>query len=508
MATMRSGRSATFALVIATSLTATSASPAAAGVARLRDNILNPRARGAITFANTANVASFQQDGILTHKGWQYVTWYRGDRRAVISRRRLPAGRWASVALAYTLHSDDSHNAPSMVVTPTDGRIHIAFPTHADAIRYMRSEPGVADRPGRVQWSSKRLEPTRSKLPGAPEAPPTFTYPQFERVGDDTLLTWRQGGSQNGHQVLLRYDENRAGTWSYEGRFTTGAGMWSSAYGTSTSRYGYPHGFTHNRRTGNLEMTFSWREQTSAWCSPNGLGNHDLGYVASPDGGRTWRNSDGQTIGRTGTSDQISISDPHVVVPISINRGLMNSETQAVDGDGRLHVVTSMISDADLLLTLLGCHTATYGQRARYARPYHHWRGADGTWHTAELPYYSGGSGRAKLVFASDETAYVVLPDARIVAATARNHWADWRTVFAARDVTNVGELIVDRQRVRREGILTVVYQEPGYPAGAPSAFRVADFELGSREGHRLKSTAAEAAPEPHARGVISRSAP
>ena len=77
---------------------------------------------------------------------------------------------------------------------------------------------------------------------------------------------------------------------------------------------------------------------TSAWCSPTGLGNHDLGYARSPDGGITWLNNDGVKIGETGTSDLISIDDPHVVVPIAINRGLINQETQAFDGEGRLHV--------------------------------------------------------------------------------------------------------------------------------------------------------------------------
>ena len=327
----------------------------------------------------------------------------------------------------------------------------------------------------------------------------TLSYPQFELVHGRMLLTYREGITNDGRQVLLRYDDNAAGTWTYLGRYTSGAGTWVGPYGESTSRYSYLHGFTANPVTGNLEISFSWRER-SGWCSPTGLGNHDLGYATSPDGGRTWLNNDGLRIGELSkdpAADLISVSDPHVVVPISINRGLINQEAQAIDSAGRVHVMTSQFNDADLAL-LGGCHTSTYSQRAQYARPYHHWRDARGTWHSFELPTYSGSSGRTKLLFDRHDTAYVVLPDARIIAATAASGWRRWRIVFGAADVSNVSELIIDRQRIRKDGVLSVAYQEPSTTADAPSAFRVADFRLGTREPDRAKRTVPEAAPAPY----------
>ena len=476
----RGGRPRLGAALLA-AVVVTSIAPAVAGATpppdatRIGDEILDPAARGNVTYENTANVASYQQDGLLTYRGHQYVAWYRADRRAVISRRALPNGRWKSIELDYHLYSDDSHNTIAMAVTRSDGRIHLAFPTHANALRYTRSLPGVAD--GERRWSSRSFERTRGVLPGAPEAPPSFTYPQFETADGRMLLTYRDGGSNNGRQVLLRYDDNAAATWTFLGRFTDSQGTYTSPFGTSTSRYGYLHGFSTNPETGDIEIAFSWREQSSAWCNPSGLGNHDVGYARSPDGGMTWLNNDGAEIGATGTSDLIAIDDPHVVVPVAINRGLINQETQAFDGDGRLHVMTSSFNDADLA-KLGGCHTETYSQRAQYARPYHHWRDRRGDWHTMELPYYSGTSGRTKLLFDRHDTAYLVLPDARIAAATARRGWRDWRIVFAARDVDNVSELIYDRQRLERYGILSVAYQEPSATTNAPSAFRVADFRL------------------------------
>jgi hypothetical protein len=467
---------------------------------RLADRILDPAARGVVTFENTANVASYQQDGIFTYKGWQYTGWYRADRTAVIARRKLPHGRWRSIELDYDLFADDSHNTVAMAVTPSDGRIHLAYPTHRDAIRYARSIPGIADDPKHADWSSRSFERTRVSLPGAPEAPVSFTYPQFELVGGRMLLTYRDGSTDNGRQALLRYDDNADGTWSFLGRFTDSTGSHTSPFGTSTSRYGYLHGFNANPVTGDLEISFSWRERTSAWCSPTGLGNHDLGYARSPDGGTTWLNNDGQRIAETGLAadnDRISVSDPHVVVPIPINVGLINQETQAFDRNGRLHVMTSRFNDEDLA-KLGGCHTDTYGQRAQFARPYHHWRSADGTWHTLQLPYYSGSSGRTKLLFDRHDNAFVVLPDARIVAATAERGWSDWRLVFAAADVDNVSELIYDRARLERDGVLSVAYQETSATTDAPSAFRVADFRLDTGRMDQAKETEPEDAPAPY----------
>src|SRR5215216_6067138 len=159
------------AMAVCAALGALAAAPATAAAqvepaaSRLGDRIVDPAARGVVTYENTANVASYQQDGLLTYKGWQYTGWYRADRTAVISRRKLPEGRWQSIELDYKLFADDSHNTVAMAITPSDGRIHLAYPTHNNAIRYTRSVPGVADHPATADWSSKSFERVRGSLP-------------------------------------------------------------------------------------------------------------------------------------------------------------------------------------------------------------------------------------------------------------------------------------------------------------------------------------------------------
>jgi hypothetical protein len=494
--------------------------------ARIGDSVLDSAAL--LTFARGTEtyVGSFQQDGLLTYRGWEYAAWYHADRRAVISRRKLPHGAWQSTELDYHLYSDDAHNLISMTVTPSDGRIQIAFATHTYAIRYTRSVPDVANSPDRTAWSSKAFERTRSYFPGAPDAPLTFTYPQFETVRGRTLLTYRDGSTHDGRQALFRYDENAAGTWTFLGRFTDSRGVWRSRYGTSTSRYSYIHGFTANPVNGRVEIAFTWREQPRAWCAPQGIGNHDLGYVYSPDGGATWLNNDGVPIGRTGrrkTTDLVSIDDPHVVVRQPIDRGLINQEAQTLDSRGRLHVMTSRVPEGSAAL-LGGCVSDFYRQRAAYAQPYHSWRDVDGKWRTSLLPTRLNSAGRVKLAFDSHDAAYVVLPDARIMAATAASGWTNWRlvfgaeqvdllsglltanrpSVFSATDLNPISEVIVDRQRLARDGVLTIAYQESPSGPDARSAFRVADFRLSTDRPDRPRSKTPEAPPRPYRGSAIS----
>jgi hypothetical protein len=449
------------------------------GVSRLDDHVLDPAARGVITFGNTANVASYQQEAILSYHGWQYTAWYHANRRAVIARRKLPTGRWQRTKLGIVLQADDSHNTIALAVTPSDGRLHAAFPTHDGPIRYTRTRAGVADRPSDVEWTSSRLfEHVHTSWPGAPDAPTSLTYPRFELVRDRMLLTYRKGRSADGEQVLLRYDDSRAGTWTHLGSYTSRRGRYASPYGTSTHRSAYLHGFTADPRSGDLAITWTWREDPRIWCTRAGIGNHDIGYAVSHDSGTTWNNNAGRVIGRTGTNDSIGIDDPHVVLPIPIGHGLINQEAQAFDHRGRLHVMSSRVP-ASVVAQRGGCVRDFYPERRRFARPYHAWRDNAGTWHETRLPARLDSSGRSKLVFDRDDTGYAILPDARIMAATAASRWTDWQTVFAAPGTHNVSELTIDRSRIALDGVLTIGYQEPPTTPGAPSAYRIPDFRLG-----------------------------
>jgi hypothetical protein len=468
---------------------------------RVSDEILDVQAHARVTYEGSVNIASFQQDGLLTFGEYQYTAWYRADGRAVVGRRALPSGDWSSIELGGFLAYNDSHNTISMAVSPSDGRLHLALGTHGGAQLYIRSAPGLAN--GDLPWSSLSFEPLRQTIPFSNGGSSHWTYPQFELADGQLLLTYREGSSNNGRQALARYNDDEDGTWTYLGLFTDSSGTYTSPFGSSESRYSYLHGFGTDPATGDLVVTFTWREQTSAWCAAGGLGNHDLGYARSPDGGMTWLNNDGAVIGRTGTADRISVTDPHVVVDIPINQGMINQEAQTFDSLGRVHVMTSQFNDEDLA-KLGGCHTSTYSQRKQYAKPFHHWRDASGTWHSMELPFYNNSAGRTKLLFDRSDTAYLVLPDGRIATATARSEWTDWKIVFDDPEVKPLAETIVDRKRLRSEGVLSVAYLQAGN--GVASDFRVADFRTkpGRPIPSAARSTEAEQEPVPYEGSAVN----
>lgn len=463
------------ALVVPATAQAAATPPPRPAVQRLGESVLDPGARGHVTYAATANVASYQQDALVTHGGHQYAAWYAADRTLVVARRVLPDGRWQALRLDAVLWADDSHNNVTLAVSPRDGRLHVALATHSSHVRYLRSLPGLTT--GAAPWRSTSFEAVRGHLPGAVAKVRGWTYPTFELAGHDLLLTWREGNSVSGWQALARYDDR--GGWRHLGRFTGPAGSWQGPGGVSSSRNAYLHGFTHNPRTGDLEITWTWREHPSAQdprCAATPT-NRDLGYARSPDGGLTWLDQAGAVVARTGTGDVITTDDAAEVVAIDVRRGMINQESQAFDSTGRLHVLTSQLDD-DALTRVGGCLAGDYyEQRAAHATPVHHWRDADG-WHSVTLPFALGTGGRSQLLLGADDTAYVVLPDGRIAAASPVDGWSTWHLVFDSDDVDSLSEHSLDRRRLAVDGVLSVLRQATGTPRHAPSELVVADFAL------------------------------
>ena len=459
---------------------------------RLGDQILDPTATARSNFSGSTNVATFSQDSILTYRGWQYVSWYQEDGRAAVARRELPTGGWQSLELDFTLLENDSHNTISMGVSPSDGVLHIFYGQHVSPHRYTRTGAGALDDPASVTWSAALFSPTVSGVPGVTGTDPRMTYPTLETAGETLLLTWREGGDQGGVQVLASYD-GTDGTWDYHGAYSSGAGRFTHADGrVSPARNGYLHTFEYNPATDRLEIVWTYREQQvpGAVCL-----SRDLLYASSPDRGMTWFNSAGEQIGSTGV-DPVTTDDAAVVVDIPGDVHLVNQETATADNAGRMHVITSRVPD-DVRTELGPCPSP----RSALVEPFHHWRDASGVWHTMQIPLAQEyGVGRSNIEFDSDDSAYVVLPNAAIIAATAASGWTDWSIVFDAADLTINKETLVDRQRIGQDGVLTVGYQEASEDQTStmqsPAAFRVADFALEPGED-RGKDVEPQPAPIP-----------
>ena len=464
-------------LVVATCLAAAPAAgaglhsgqPAAPSVSLLRDTQLDPAALYFVSYDGLVNNGSYQQDAILTHAGHQYTAWYTADRGAVLARRRLPDGPWEKAALPHKLTVNDSHNVISLGISPTDGRLHVAMDTHDTPVFYVKSVAGLVSAPASHVWSPARFGAVQRTLDGVDLG--GISYPRFVVTPERRLqFSYRTGRSGNGTMELAEYDGT---TWRKLGRWSSATGSWTAPNGvTSTTRNLYLHGLTYGPG-GRLHAAFTWREGNSGvLCNPGGLTNHDTGYVYSDDRGRTWRTSSGQLAGTTGT-DPVAVSPGLVVDPLDPNHGLMNQESQAVDSTGTPHVVISYVPGR-----FTQCVTSYAADRTRWGRVFHVRRDANGSWTKREVPVPPNATGRTQLVFDRDDNAYLVMPFGRIVSASAASGWTDWTLVFDRPGMNVFGEVTVDRARVAREGVLSVLYQQRS--AGTtPSPIRVADFRLG-----------------------------
>lgn len=90
------------------------------------------------------NCYAFQQDAIVSFRGWQYCCFYasfpsESDKDAQeplyvhLARRQLPQGEWEVIAFQdYPQTTDDGHNTVQMGICPGNGTIHLAYDHHCD----------------------------------------------------------------------------------------------------------------------------------------------------------------------------------------------------------------------------------------------------------------------------------------------------------------------------------------------------------------------------------------
>jgi len=431
-------------------------------------------------FGRAINGLAFQQDALATHKGYQYLGYYDGQRRVCVARRRLTQPEWQVVRFEdYHFTSNDAHNTISLGVCPADGTLHLAFDHHGHPLHYRVSRKGVADDPQDIEWTTDLFGPITSELEeGKPIA---LTYPRFWQTPDGGLqFCYRRGGSGNGDRMLVDYD-TASGTWGHTRQIDSRAGTFRDAAGSSNSRCSYPNGYDYGPH-GKLHVTWVWRESSQG-------ANHDLIYCYSEDRGRSWRNNRGQPLPKPPGVDSPDVK----VVDVGRAYGLMNTHGQAVDSQGRIHAVVWHCTDRSL--EAAGGKPGEHRWGPPAARRYHHyWRDADAVWHHRELPQVAGS--RPKLFMDEQGNAYLVYGDAwsrgiferrgnlTIAAATAKSKWSDWKIIHTE-EGPFVNEMLGDVYRWKSQGVLSVMVQESPERPHAPSALRVFDFSLKHGRGSK-----------------------
>lgn len=412
------------------------------------------------------NGVSFQQDAVVTHQEWQYVTYYNTALHVCIARRHLPDGPWQKVELTdYAFAGgNDSHNVISMGICPNDGTIHLSFDHHISTLHYRVSQTGVATDPNGITWGPGLFGPVRNYLE-ADKPVSGVTYPRFwQTPGGSLQMFYRYGGSGGGDSMLADYDA-AAGIWKNTRMVVSRTGYYSDVCGSSTSRNAYLN-YPGYGPDGLLHWTWVWRESA-------GGTNHDICYAYSADGGYTWYNNAGpmqrMRIGTGGDPKQtlldlewsqtgpkvlalpITVSSEDIIaVPMTREYSLMNQQSQAVDPQGRPHTVMYYETDK------AGCDVWA-------GSDYHHyWRDHDGTWHHRMLPSARGA--RPKLFIRENGDAFLMFlrsGSVVIAAATAQSGWTDWQQI--ASDSLHgpyAGEGAGDLYRFREgDGILSIMAQ-------------------------------------------------
>ncbi|KAK1579342.1 uncharacterized protein LY79DRAFT_522881 [Colletotrichum navitas] len=303
------------------------------------------------------NANSFQQDALTTFNGWQYACFYThkdaSGRVLFVSLARRSVsqtlGSWETLTFDdYEQTADDGHNTISIGICAGDGSIHVSFDHHCDPLHYRMSIQGVAANPEEHEWKPSLFSPTHNQLPGYTRTGQLgveklfleTTYPRFIRIEDDLFLTYRIGIAGAGSDHLFKYS-SRPQSYSYIGQFLTG--VQNNPYINGIS---YSNGRIHVSGT---YRGFVWYEGVddpearlhTVQAGPNGPeNNHNLFYVCSDDGGKTFNNTKGERLANLELGETVlPDGDGLIVFDIPTNSGILNQEAQAADDSGGFHVL-------------------------------------------------------------------------------------------------------------------------------------------------------------------------
>lgn len=489
--------------LVATLIMIQTAPAQAADIELLRNTVVDVRGTTMApdaTYGQAINGLSFQGQALTSFKGYQYTIYYvtpaatAPQAHVAVARRKLPDGAWQVIDLTDSVFKNgvrkgtkepfDAHNTASIGICPNDGTIHIAYDHHVNPLRYRRTAPRVATHPEAAKWDASIFAPERSDLiEGQPIN--SVSYPDFQRTpAGDLQLFMRRGGSGRGSWWVWTYDAiTNAWTngWAYDDGFV---GTYTGFTPPSHRRCAYPNGYTYGP-DGKLHVTFVWRE--GGGSGANGV-NHDICYAWSEDNGRSWKNNAGQVIGdqnAPGGPWRFSLASPGLtVIPASQWDSMINTQGQAVDSAGRIHVLMYRLDHAKSKPNPGGPVWRT--EDCSY---FHSWRDEQGVWQETALPAVVGT--RPKLLFDKNDNAYALFTngptpglraiDRQLVLATATKagQWKDWKVATTVPGPF-INEPLVDHDLIQT-GVLSVFMQDAPTGKMQNTAIRVLDYAVAGK---------------------------
>ncbi|MFB6340871.1 BNR repeat-containing protein [Saccharicrinis sp. FJH62] len=401
-----------------------------------------------------ANFVSFQQNAVMTYRGYQYIVFWNKEKQVCLSRKKLPEGNWKTIAFTdYISDHDisDGHYSISFGICKNDGTIHLSFDHHNDELHYRVSEEGLANKPESVSWSAESFSAVKNYLESGvilneAKFPGAITYPRFiSKPNGDMLFECRTGWSGDGNSHLWEYS-GASHSWTYIGEYLHGRsdGM-PEGY---VNNCGYINGLHYTPGGTRLHVSLVWRD------SPDPNSNHDICYAFSDDDGRTWYNSDSMLIGTTGSFDKRRLlnfySEGFKVLTVGQNRGLINQEAQVIDSKGGIHILQSYMKDD-------ARGNSWYDRRTKaYMR--HIYQDKNGVWQNDVIA--ESRIDRGDIAADALDNLYVLGPDYRVYMAKAKENWDTWHEFDVSQDGEAVAEGLIDREMLLKYNVLSFVLAE------------------------------------------------
>ncbi|HKY39132.1 MAG TPA: BNR-4 repeat-containing protein [Polyangiaceae bacterium] len=376
----------------------------------------------------------------LTHGAWQYFVYWDAESPAQgspavlkVTRRKLADNTMQSTNMAAPFHltdPDDGHNSVRSGLSPSDGRIHASWSRHNDPHEYVVSSAGCLSQ---ANLSSCTWTHTTSGQADPVHEGSRVTYPFYFSDRDGNLyMSYRYGSSVNGDQYLNKY--NNDGSWSAIGRIIHGRNDDSNPpvgdatpdlpgtfdpdgagpIAESETRGPYMWGLKFDRNN-RLHMMWNWRDALATWGGvPAQRGGN---YAYSVDGGVTWKNNAGTTVGTAGTLPLRTTTVGLEVVSLPYTSNFIAYEkTMALDSHNNPHAVFPM-SDA-LVDEMIDAST----------RQRHVWRTTDGIWHGSWVdPVGERTAGYGSLMFDRADIAYYIYNENKL-------GWQPWNTSSSTQD--------------------------------------------------------------------------
>ncbi len=287
-------------------------------------------------YSGGINTAAFIRSAIMTVGNQQFLTYYGRhqtdanhlfNNKLWVARRTLGSSRWEVFHTNFQANNiTDGHDCISFGIDGL-GHMHISWGMHGDAYHYAKSVVPVTGTNAIVFGPDGTMTGKENSV----------TYPQFLTLHNgDLLYFFREGGSGNGDLFLNRY--------------SIAAQQWTNVHLTGTSQMSFIKGtgWSPNYNaywqtpcidaSGNIFLIWTWRYNSDSPAGEVGYQtNHDYDYAWSPDGGLTWKRSNGMNYvlpinerGENGNTNSIA----EKILSIPEGSSLMNQSGMCLDRSG------------------------------------------------------------------------------------------------------------------------------------------------------------------------------